>query len=56
MATSLAWDNNNDLIVNIDYKQMGVGGDNSWGLPVLEKYLINPGKYSYNLSLRPVKK
>lgn len=26
--------------VNLDHLQMGVGGDNSWGLPVNETYRI----------------
>ena len=41
-----------NLVVNIDYKQMGVGGDNSWGLPVLDQYQIHPGNYSYNFTLK----
>lgn len=35
----------NNLTVNIDCAQMGVGGDNSWGLPVNEPYLLKPGIY-----------
>jgi hypothetical protein len=31
---------------------MGVGGDNTWGLPVLDEYLIKPGKYSYGFMLQ----
>ncbi len=42
-----------NLTVNIDYQQMGVGGDNSWGLPVMDKYLIKPGNYSYSFTLKP---
>jgi len=30
---------------------MGVGGDNSWNLPVMEKYQIKPGKYEYKFYL-----
>ena len=37
----------NNIIVDIDCNQMGVGGDGSWGLPVLQKYQIKPGKYQY---------
>lgn len=37
----------NNIIVDIDCNQMGVGGDCSWGLPVLQKYQIKPGKYQY---------
>jgi len=44
------------IVVNIDYRQMGVGGDNSWGLPVLDKYLIKPGNYSYSFILQSVSK
>jgi beta-galactosidase len=35
--------------VNIDCAQMGVGGDNSWGMPVHIEYMLAPGKYSYNI-------
>lgn len=31
----------------LDALQMGVGGDNSWGQPVMEKYQIRPGKYRF---------
>jgi beta-galactosidase len=40
--------------VNIDCAQMGVGGDNSWGLPVLEQYQLKPGKYNYGFILQSV--
>ncbi len=46
----------NELIVNIDFRQMGVGGDNSWGLPVLDEYLVKPGHYSYSFILQMVNK
>ena len=39
--------------VNIIGKQMGVGGDDSWGAPVLDEYLIDSSKdmeYSFNIS------
>lgn len=39
---------NETITANIDLVQMGVGGDNSWGLPVLDKYQIHPGTYKYN--------
>jgi beta-galactosidase len=34
------------LTVCVDGFQVGVGGDNSWGLPVMEKYRLR-GKESY---------
>ncbi|MDO5517254.1 MAG: glycoside hydrolase family 2 TIM barrel-domain containing protein [Clostridium sp.] len=39
--------------VNIIGKQMGVGGDDSWGAPVLDEYLIDSSKdmeYSFRIS------
>ncbi|HJZ38760.1 MAG TPA: glycoside hydrolase family 2 TIM barrel-domain containing protein [Bacteroidales bacterium] len=38
----------------IDYKQMGVGGDNSWGARPLDKYMLHPGEYNYQFTLLPV--
>lgn len=34
----------NTITVNIDHLQMGVGGDNSWSLPVHNEYLIKSGR------------
>jgi len=39
--------------LNIDYKQMGVGGDTSWGRPVHEEYTIAPKSYSYSFIIEP---
>ena len=39
---------------NIDYKQMGVGGDNSWGRLVHEEYTLPPGPYQYSFLLVPI--
>ncbi|MGS0695658.1 glycoside hydrolase family 2 TIM barrel-domain containing protein [Shewanella sp. 0m-4] len=38
---------------NIDYKQMGVGGDTSWGRPVHTPYRIAPEAMSFGFSLAP---
>jgi beta-galactosidase len=44
---------NEDLIWwNIDYKQMGVGGDNSWGARTHNKYTLPYGNYEYSFTLR----
>lgn len=44
---------NEDLIWwNIDYKQMGVGGDNSWGARTHSKYTLPYGNYEYSFTLR----
>jgi beta-galactosidase len=42
--------------VNLDYKQMGVGGDNSWGARTHKQYLITDKEYSYSFRLKLVKK
>ncbi len=39
------------ITLNIDYKQMGVGGDNSWGRPVHEAYRIPFQAYKYSFRL-----
>ncbi len=42
-----------NITINIDYKQRGVGGDNSWGAPVHEEYTLQPGRtYSYSFRLK----
>ncbi|MDO5980200.1 glycoside hydrolase family 2 TIM barrel-domain containing protein [Flavivirga spongiicola] len=41
----------NTTTLNIDYKQMGVGGDNSWGAKAHEKYMLNDKTYSYSFRL-----
>ena len=40
--------------VNIDYKQMGVGGDNSWGAWTHEEYRLTGKEYSYAFKMRAV--
>jgi beta-galactosidase len=40
------------IYLNIDALQMGVGGDNSWGLPVHDKYRLKPGKYNLNFDVK----
>ncbi|MHA1729646.1 MAG: glycoside hydrolase family 2 TIM barrel-domain containing protein [Promethearchaeota archaeon] len=44
-----------DLItVNIDYTQMGIAGDNSWGAPPHKKYRLSENiKYSYSFRIKP---
>jgi len=41
--------------LNIDYLQMGVGGDTSWGAMPHEEYVIKPGSYSYGFIIRPLR-
>jgi beta-galactosidase len=37
----------------IDYKQMGVGGDNSWGATPHSQYILNPSPISFSFTLIP---
>jgi beta-galactosidase len=41
------------VAVHLDYKQMGVGGDDSWGARPHPQYLIPFASYSYSFVLRP---
>lgn len=38
---------------NIDFGQMGVGGDTSWGRLVHDEYSLSPKKYSYSFNITP---
>lgn len=40
--------------LNLDYKQMGVGGDNTWGAQVHPEYTISPQKYNYSFTIVPI--
>ncbi len=43
-----------DLVsLDIDYGQMGVGGDDSWGKRTLQKYSLNEKSYRYDFTLMP---
>jgi beta-galactosidase len=43
-----------DLVsLNLDLRQMGVGGNNSWGAQTIDKYRLLDSSYSYSLRLRP---
>jgi beta-galactosidase len=42
------------ITVNLDFKQMGVGGDNSWGKRPHPEYRLPAGSYSYQFRLTPL--
>jgi beta-galactosidase len=46
----------NTITVNLDYQQMGVGGDNSWGAPTHSEYLLPAKEYRYRFRLIPIGK
>ena len=42
------------ITLNVDYKQMGVGGDNSWGAQTHTEYTLPAGPYSYSYLLKAI--
>jgi beta-galactosidase len=42
------------VALNLDLKQMGVGGDDSWGAQPHPEYKIQPAAQSYRFRLRPI--
>jgi beta-galactosidase len=45
---------NDFTTLSLDYGQMGVGGDDSWGAPVHPPYKLDPRGYEYGFRLRPL--
>ncbi len=43
-----------EVYLNIDYKQMGVGGDNSWGARPHDPYQLFPKPYTFKFKIRPI--
>ena len=44
----------NFITLNIDCKQTGVGGDNSWGAKTWDAYIINTDSYQYSFIIKPI--
>lgn len=47
-------DRGENIYLNVDYKQMGVGGDDSWSPRVHPEYLLKGKNYQYSFRLKPV--
>ncbi|MDX9973532.1 MAG: glycoside hydrolase family 2 TIM barrel-domain containing protein [FCB group bacterium] len=43
------------VTLNLNYRQMGVGGDTSWGKRTHEEYTLPAGTYEWRLRLRPLR-
>ena len=43
-----------DITVNLDYRQMGLAGDDSWGAPVHPEFSIPAKEYDYKFRLEPL--
>jgi len=41
------------VYLNVDWKQMGVGGDNSWGARTHAAYVLPPGSIEYSFIIVP---
>ncbi|MBN1508298.1 MAG: DUF4981 domain-containing protein [Sedimentisphaerales bacterium] len=46
----------NFIMLNLDYRQMGVGGDDSWGARTHPEYTLPAKSYSYQFRLKPYAK
>ncbi len=47
---------NGPVTVSVDGAQMGVGGDNSWSLPVHDEYrLLHKGTYQFSIYMSPLR-
>lgn len=44
------------IVLNLDLRQMGVGGDNSWGAHPHPQYKLTEPEYSYRVRLHPITK
>ena len=44
------------ITLNLDYRQMGVGGDDSWGARPHPEYTLPAKPYSYRFRLKPYTK
>lgn len=40
--------------VNVDYKQMGLGGDNSWGARTHDQYRLTEKEYKYSFRMKAI--
>ena len=43
-----------DITLNVDLQQTGVGGDNSWGARAHDQYTLWPQPLSYSYRIRPL--
>jgi hypothetical protein len=61
-GTKQNYKHTNDLVakdkvyLNLDYKQTGVGGDDSWGARPHTEYTLNFGEYEYSYIIRPLRR
>lgn len=44
-----------EVILNLDWRQMGLGGDNSWGATPHKMFMLPPKDYGYRYRIRPLR-
>jgi len=53
---SFQMERSDDIFLNVDHKQLGVAGNNSWGATALEAYQLREKQASYSYRIRPISK
>jgi len=43
-----------EVVLHLDARHMGVGGDDGWMAPVHKEFLVYPGVYSFAFKLKPI--
>lgn len=43
-----------DVLLNIDYGQAGIGGNNSWGATALKTYRLGAPNYTFGFNVKPI--
>ncbi len=46
----------NEISLSVDYRQMGIGGDNTWGAKSHARYNLMPREYQYSFRILPFDK
>ena len=53
---SFQMERSGDIFLNVDHKQLGVAGNNSWGATALEAYQLREKRATYSYRIRPISK
>ena len=51
---SFQMNRSDNVLLNVDHRQMGVGGNNSWGKTALKPYLLTDKSYQYSYRIRAI--
>ncbi len=53
-AHTIDLERSDKVFLNVDWKQMGVGGDDSWGARTHASYVLSPGPLKYSFIIVPL--